>query len=174
MGASIPLEVEVGSGQNPSDQIISIPGSSLPSCGQPSLLQLLDRFLCRRQEHCKTHFCPSLCFLPRAKNSHSESKGQPHPKPSQAVTLAWLLHDRSCVREHVLLLTVRTKAIPKKGNSSVPWPRDGQTEWPGGACALTKESCMLPAHILPCCTTFWPFTVNQLGLRSWERGLSWF
>lgn len=49
-------------------------------------------------EQGKTHFCPSLCFLPRARNSHWQSKEQPRPKPSQAVTLPWLLHGRSCVR----------------------------------------------------------------------------
>lgn len=101
MGASISLEIQAGRGRSPSNQIISIPGSFLPSCGQTSLLQLLSRFLCRRQEQCKIHFWLSLGFLPQAKNSHSESKGQPHPKPSQAVTLARLLPNRSSVREQV-------------------------------------------------------------------------
>lgn len=68
-GASTPLKIQLGRGRSPPDQIISITGSPLPSCGQTSLLQLLSRSLCRQQHRAdatnrmQKHCWPSLCSL---------------------------------------------------------------------------------------------------------------
>lgn len=68
------------------DQVISIPGSSLPSCGQPSLLQLLGRFLCRRQnkaKHISALPCASFRGLGIAtanpRSSHAQSPAKQWP-----------------------------------------------------------------------------------------------